>query len=261
MNQSDLANIQRSGQILAQTARVCMMHIRRGSTPHALDSIIHKSIISADATPSFLGFESYKYSSCISVNNILVHGLPTTVPFNNGDIVSIDLGVQYKGWHTDGAFTTIIGSAPTHIHSALRATRKALYDGIAQCFPGKRIGDISHAIQKVGDDNFLCIIKELTGHGIGRNLHEPPNIPNIGSQGTGPVLKQGMIVAIEPMFALPASRASSHRFTCPIATSRDGWSIELAPSLIGVHFEHTIIITDSKPIIVTRCVDSKDNVW
>jgi len=261
MIQPDLTSIVRSGQILAETARMCMDNITVGNTPQAIDTIIHDFVISAGGAPSFLGFESYKYSGCISVNNTLVHGLPTNIPFKDGDVVSIDLGVQYNGWHTDGAFTTIIGSVSPHIHSALLATRKALYNGIAVCLPGMRIGDISHAVQKVADDNSLCIIKELSGHGIGRHLHEPPSIPNFGTKGTGQMLSPGMVLAIEPIFAVPMSLPAPHHFTCPIKTAHDGWSIELNPTLIGVHFEHTVYITDSKPIIVTQFVDSKDNVW
>lgn len=261
MNSKQISYSERSGLILAQTAQECVRSIRVGATPKQIDEIIYTYITSQNAIPSFLGFEGYTYSSCISVNNVLVHGLPTQIPFEDGDIVSIDLGVNYNGFHTDGAFTTHIGTVEKHILKAIKVTREALYKGIDASIPGNRIGDISYAIQKVADRHSLCVIRELSGHGIGMNLHEKPSIPNYGKPGIGAILQPGMCIAIEPMFAVPASATAPQCVGCPISISRDGWSVMLDQKLMGIHFEHTIRITQSKPIILTRLVDSKNQVW
>lgn len=261
MNHRHFADIKESGRILAQAAALSAQSLRQGITPLSIDSLIHKYIISQNAQPSFLGFEGYTYSSCISVNNVLVHGIPSIIPLKNGDVVSVDLGVKYNKWHTDGAFSVSIGTIPTHIHRAINTTRDALYEGIQECVAGKRVGDISSAIQKTAQRGSLCIIKELTGHGIGKNLHEQPNIPNRGARGTGVLLKPGMLLAIEPMFAVPLVLGKTEHLECPITSSHDGWSILLNKNLIGTHFEHTVCITDAEPIIITSLVDSHRNVW
>lgn len=254
-------DIIKSGSILAQVTNICISLIKVGATPVEIDRIIDKEIIYRDAQPSFKGYHGYQAASCISVNNTLVHGVPTNVPFKHGDVISVDLGVKFRDWHTDAAFTIALEPVDYHIKNALANTRKALYAGIAAAKPGKHIGDISSAIESVANSNNLGIIKELSGHGIGNQLHLSPSIPNYGASNTGKKIIPGMMLAIEPMFSVNKNPSNKIYPLTNIITSQDNWSIELPPSQIGIHFEHSIYVTEDEPIILTRYVDTDKTLW
>lgn len=248
----------KSGQILGHTLNLLRSKVKPGVTGLEIDHIAEQEIKRLGGKPAFTGFNDYKYAACVSLNNTLVHGLPNNIPFKPGDVVSIDLGVNYKGWLTDSAITVAVLPIPDEVSILIKATEEALYEGIRQARPGNRIGDISWAIQKVGQKYGLGIAKDLAGHGITKSLHEPPTILNYGDPKTGSILKEGMTIAIEPMFTLYPDPKSAYKTSIYIA--EDGWSIILDHGNIGAHSEHTIQVTKGDPIILTQSVDNQPRI-
>ncbi len=244
-----------SGRILADTLQLIRTKIKTGVTGLEIDKLAKEEIEKRGGIPAFTGFDGYKFAACISLNNTLVHGLPNNQPFQPGDVVSIDLGVNYKGWLTDSAITVAIEPISNEVKNLIKGTEVALIEGIKMARAGNRVGDISWKIQEVANQFKLGIAKDLAGHGITKTLHEPPTILNYGKKGTGPILKAGMTIAIEPMFALYADNPKTDKTS--IFVDQDGWSIVLEHGNIGAHSEHTIQITNSDPIILTQSVDIK----
>lgn len=256
MNTEDLVT---SGKITSQILQLLATKIKAGVNPIHLDSIALKLTKKNKAVPAFLNFEGYPNSICVSVNNILVHGLPSNGKFLPGDVVSVDFGVNYRGCYTDSAFTMQIPPRKKKIMELIINADKSLWDGIEKAKSGNKIFQISEAIEAVAHKNGYGIIHELTGHGIGDQLHLPPNIPNYNNNNQA-VLKKGQVIAVEPMFGL-FSDSKKNPNRADIKVSKDKWSVMLNNINIGVHFEHTIMITGDMPLVLTKPVDTTKFVW
>ena len=213
-----------------------------GMTTSDLDDIISDLITTEDCTASFLGYDGFPRSSCLSINQQVVHGIPGTRMLADGDVLGIDVGLWYKGICVDGAVTIIIGQGSEEAERLLECTKQALFAGIRAIKPFRRVGSISQAIQQVAEENGLGIVRALTGHGVGHHVHEPPEVPNLGRIGDGALLKPGMVLAIEPMFTLGSG---------DVLTEVDGWGIVTADGSLAAQFEHTVIITARGAEIVT----------
>ena len=250
-------NLILSGDILARTLSMVKEKIKIGFQTKQIDQLINNFIIENNAKPAFIGYNKYKHASCISVNNILVHGLPGKYITKNGDIVSIDIGVDYKGAITDGAITLSVGRVPNLLKDAIANTQLALKKGIEKCRVGNKINDISIAIEYIARDNGLGVIKELSGHGTGSKLHLPPSILNYYSKNNNQKIEEGMVLAIEPMFSL----SLDGKIDPSITVGSDKWSIMLKSNNIGIHFEHTVLITNNSPLILTKIIDNILPLW
>jgi methionyl aminopeptidase len=230
-----------AGRIQARCLRMLRSKARPGVTTKELDVAAEKFITSQGAVPSFKGYRGFPGSICTSPNSMVVHGIPGPYELRRGDILSIDVGVTHEGWVADAAITVPIGSAP-QAEPLLGTTRDALFEGIAQAVPGNHLSDISHAIQTRVERDDLSIIRSLVGHGIGRDMHEDPQIPNFGDPGKGPTLEQGMVLAIEPMVNAGGP---------DIRMGSDGWAVYSADDSLTAHFEFTVAVTGDGPRILT----------
>lgn len=240
--QREIIKLKDATRISAEALRVAGEACKAGVTTWEVDKVVEKFIVSQGAEPSFLNYQGFPTSSCISVNDTIIHGIPSkNIVLKDGDIVSVDVGAKYNGYHGDNAFTFKVGNVSKDVEQLLETTEKALYCGIAQAVVGNRIGDISHAIEEAVAP--YGIVKEFVGHGVGKNLHEEPEIPNFGPAGRGPRLMAGMVIAIEPMI----NQASGGIKYCS-----DGWTIKTADGKPSAHFEHTVLITQNEPVILTK---------
>ena len=218
--------------------------IRPGATTADVDKAIYDYIVSRGARPNFKGLYGFPGSACISVNQELIHGIPSKkVVLREGDIVSIDTGAAVHGWNGDNAYTFACGSVDARAQKLLDVTKEALYRGIAAAVPGNRVGDIGAAVQQYVEENGFSVVRNYVGHGVGRELHEDPEVPNYGQPGRGPRLVSGMVIAIEPMV-----NEKSH----VVKTLSDGWTVVTADGGLSAHFEHTIAITPNGPVILTQ---------
>lgn len=218
--------------------------IRPGATTADVDKAIYDYIVSRGAKPNFKGLYGFPGSACISVNQELIHGIPSKkVVLREGDIVSIDTGAAVHGWNGDNAYTFACGSVDAPAQKLLDVTKEALYRGIAAAVPGNRVGDIGAAVQQYVEENGFSVVRNYVGHGVGRELHEDPEVPNYGQPGRGPRLVSGMVIAIEPMV-----NEKSH----VVKTLSDGWTVVTADGGLSAHFEHTIAITPNGPVILTQ---------
>ncbi|OGC11496.1 type I methionyl aminopeptidase [candidate division WOR-1 bacterium RIFOXYA12_FULL_52_29] len=231
-----------AGKIAAESLAVLKDSLRAGMTTSELDAAGEELILKRGAEPVFKGYRGYKHATCISVNSEVVHGIPGGRLIKDGDIVSIDVGVRYKGYCGDNAATFAVGAVSGKASKLIRACREALKAGIKQARAGRRLGDVSSAIQKVSEKHGFSVVRELYGHGIGRDLHEDPLVPNFGFAGEGIHLRAGMIIAIEPMLNTGSWR---------IKTLNDGWTVVTEDGGLSSHFEHTVVITDGDPEILT----------
>ena len=222
-----------AGNIVYQTHQYLKPFIKPGITTKELDKLAHDFIISKDAYPSCLGYEGYPASICISVNEEVVHGIPSKRKLRNGDIVKLDICACYKGYHGDSAWSYAVGDISEEKKYLLKHTEESLYEGLKQVKEGARIGDISNAVENCAKKYKLGVVKELTGHGIGSELHEDPDVPNYGKKGTGPLLKAGMVIAIEPMLNLG---------TADVYLLDDDWTIITQDDKPSAHFEHTVLV-------------------
>ena len=229
-------------QILGQVHGLISRAIAPGVTTIVLDKAAHDYILSKGGSPSFLGFKGFAYTLCISVNEVVVHGFPGSYALKEGDIISVDCGVFYKGYHSDSAYTYTVGEVAPEVLALLKATRQSLDLGIAQCRAGNRVGDIGYAIQTYVESKGYSVVRELVGHGVGQRLHEKPEVPNYGTRGRGPKLVEGMVIAIEPMINLGKKA---------VVQEKDGWTIRTTDRKPSAHFEHTVAIVDGKPDVVT----------
>jgi methionyl aminopeptidase len=198
------------------------------------------------AIPGFKGYKGFPYSICASVNDQVVHGFPNNTPLKEGDVLSIDFGILYKGWYGDAAFTKAVGKVNNNIEKLIKTTEACLYKGIEQAVPMNRIGDISAAIESNAASNGFEVVREYVGHGLGRELHEEPQIPNFGNPGEGYIIKPGMVIAIEPMLTEKSGETK---------TLKDGWTTKTVDGGLSAHFEHTIAIFDQGPKILTMLED------
>ncbi len=231
-----------AGNIVHETREYLRPFIKEGITTKELDTLAEDFIISRGATPSFKGLNDFPCATCISINQEVVHGIPSKRKLRNGDIVSIDIGACYKGYHGDSAWTFAVGEISPAKKALMEHTRESLFKGLEQIKPGNRIGDISHAIEIHAKKYNLGVIRELVGHGVGTSVHEEPDVPNYGEPNRGPVLKEGMVLAIEPMLTL------GRRDICILD---DEWTIETIDNSPAAHFEHTIVVTKDGYEILT----------
>jgi methionyl aminopeptidase len=237
-------NIMReAGRIVAETHRLLQIAIKPGVTTAELDQIAESFIRSQDAVPSFKGYNGFPGSICASVNEELVHGIPGQRRLNEGDIISIDIGAKFQGYHGDSAWTYPVGKISDTAQKLLDVTEQSLYAGLAEAKPDVRLYTISHAIQKSIEDEGFSVVREYVGHGIGADLHEEPQIPNFGSPDRGPRLKSGMVLAIEPMVV------AGERY---VKTLQDNWTVITVDGTLCAHFEHTIAITPDGYEILTK---------
>ncbi|HEY8004435.1 MAG TPA: type I methionyl aminopeptidase, partial [Phenylobacterium sp.] len=231
-----------AGAVLVATMELLHGKIRPGVRTSELDLAAERFIRSRGAVPTFKGYRGFPGSICASPNAMVVHGIPGRYRLKGGDIVSVDIGVTLDGWVADAARTFAVGEIGPVQQNLLAATRQALYAGVEQCRAGNRMGDVSHAIQLVAEDAGLSVVRSLVGHGVGRSMHEDPQVPNYGSPGKGPLLEEGMVLAIEPMTT--AGRPA-------VRIARDGWAIFSQDDSPAAHFEFTVAITADGPRILT----------
>lgn len=234
--------LKEAGHIVYLTHQYLRPHIKAGIKTKELDRLAEEFIRSKGATPSFKGYEGFPSTLCISINDEVVHGFPSDRVLQDGDIISIDIGACYKGYHGDSAWTYTVGKVSDDAKYLLEHTEKALYEGIKQAKVGNRIGDISYAVEKYATEHNLGVVKELVGHGVGTSVHESPDVPNYGTKGTGPKIRDGMVIAIEPMLTLGSP---------DIYIEDNDWTVKTEDSSLSAHFEHTIAITNEGVIILT----------
>lgn len=231
-----------AGKIVYETHRHLKKLIKPGITSLELDKAAEEFIISKGATPSFKGYQGFPNATCISINDEVVHGIPGNRKLKKGDIISIDIGACYQGYHGDSAWSYPVGEVDERKSYLLKHTKKALFEGIMQVKPGNRIGDISNAVENYANKHNLGIVRELVGHGVGNHLHEDPDVPNYGPKGTGPLLKPGMVIAIEPMLNLGND---------DIVVEDNDWTITTLDNEPSAHFEHTVLVTEDGYQILT----------
>jgi len=238
----EVEKIKQSADILGRAHGEIAKYVKKGVKTSFLDKIAEEYIRDHGAVPSFKGYNGFPSSLCISVNEVVVHGFPSEYELKDGDIISVDCGVFHQGFHSDSAYTYPIGEVSPSVLALLKATRDSLYLGIEAAKFGNRIGDIGYAIQKFVEAKGYTVVRELVGHGLGRKLHESPEVPNYGKKGSGPLLKHGMVIAIEPMINLG---------TRNIVQEKDGWTIRTADRKPSAHYEHTVAIFEDRTEVLT----------
>ncbi|MCM1577345.1 MAG: type I methionyl aminopeptidase [Ruminococcus sp.] len=240
----DLEKMRLAGQISADALHYGGQSIRPGMSTYELDKIIHDYIVKHGARPNFLNYGGFPGSACISLNNKVIHGIPSKREIiKEGDIVSIDTGACIDGFNGDNAYTFAVGNVSEEARQLLKVTEESLYKGIAQAVVGNRVGDISHAVEQHCTSYGYGVVKEYVGHGVGAKLHEAPEVPNFGRPGRGPRLIAGMTIAIEPMINAVGEE---------VKVLPDGWTVLTKSGSLSAHFEHTIAITSDGPVILTK---------
>ena len=242
---AELEVMQQAGGIVADTHALLAEHIRPGVTTAELDRIADEYIRSRGGVPTFLGYPGpypYPASICASLNEVVVHGIPNDEPLEEGDVLSVDVGVTYQGFVGDSAYTYRVGEVDPEAERLLEAGQAALSAGIEKARAGAYLTDISHAVQTATEEAGFSVVRSLVGHGVGRNMHEDPQIPNFGEPGRGPVLAPGMTLAIEPMITVG---------THEVVVREDHWTIASADDSLAAHFEHTVAVTEGEPRILT----------
>ncbi len=245
--QEEIEKIREGGKILNRILQQTAKLAKPGISTWELNAFAEAEILKAGGRPSFKGYgpkgHQFPAGLCTSLNSVVVHGVPSkNQVLKEGDILGLDIGMEYKGLYTDTAITVAVGNITKEAQRLLELTKKALSIGIEQARIGNKVGDISAAVQKVADDNHLGIIRDLVGHGVGHAVHEDPQVPNYGKKGAGPELKEGLVIAIEPMFTLG---------TDDIFIEDDGWTVTTRDQSLAAHFEHTVAITKNGPEILT----------
>ena len=235
-----------AGRLVGETHKYLKQFIKEGITTIELDKLAEDFIRKNGGIPTEKGYEGYPASICASVNDEVVHGIPGKRKLKNGDIITIDMVISYKGYQADSAWTYAVGEISKEKKYLMEHTEKALYEGLKQVKPGNRLGDVSHAIQEYAESHNLSVVRELSGHGIGTEMHEDPDIPNYGKKGTGILLKKGMTLAIEPMLNLGKR---------DIAILNDDWTIVTLDGSDSAHYEHTVVVTSDGCEIITKRLD------
>jgi len=241
-SRSEVEKIRKASQIVADTLQMVGSHIKSGVTAVELDQLAEDYITAQGARPAFKGYYGFPATLCISLNDEVVHGIPNERKLQDGDLVSVDCGAEKDGYYGDHAITFTVGSITEEQQRLVDVTRESLEKGIAQAVPGNHLYDIGHAVQEFAEAAGYGVVRQLVGHGIGTQLHEEPQVPNYGEAGTGPRLKPGMVIAIEPMIT---------EGSYDIYTGDDGWTVYTADGKLAAHFEHTIVITDDGPEILS----------
>ena len=231
-----------SAQLVSKTLGMLAPHVKPGVTTLQLDKMAEEYIRDHGAIPGFLGLYDFPNTLCMSPNEQVVHGFPTNKPLLEGDIISIDCGVLMNGFYGDQAYTFEVGEVSAEIKKLLKITKESLYKGIEQCRAGNRIGDVSYAVQQHAEAAGYGVVKELVGHGLGRNMHEDPQVPNYGKRGRGKKIENGLVIAIEPMINMGTAR---------VRQLSDGWSIVTADRAPSAHFEHDVAVVNGEPDILS----------
>jgi len=239
---AELAIMREAGRITAAALRVVAGAVKPGVTTAQLDALAEETIRAAGAKPAFKGYHGFPGTLCTSVDGQVVHGIPGPRVLREGEILSVDCGAIVDGYYGDSAMTFPVGQVSVEARRLMDVTRESLEAGIARCVPGMRLYDISAAVQTVAEAAGFSIVREYVGHGIGRSMHEDPQVPNYGKAGTGPTLKPGMVLAIEPM--VNAGRADVHSLD-------DGWTVVTVDGSMSAHFEHTVAVTEHGPMVLT----------
>lgn len=241
-NNEELDLMRQAGKILSDTLKMIEENVYVGQTTNNLNKLANDYIISRDATPSFLGYEGFPFSICASRNDEVVHGFCDDRPLEDGDIISIDCGVCYKGWQSDAARTFLVGNVKWEVQKLVEETKQSFFEGIKDIKAGCKLGNISHKVQVHLEKNGYGVVRELVGHGIGREMHEDPMVPNYGPFNSGIVLEAGMTLAIEPMSTLGKRN---------VVLASNGWTVQTEDGLPSAHYENTVIITNEGVEILT----------
>ena len=241
-NEHELEAMRQACKITAAARALAGEMVRPGVSTKAIDQAVHDYIVGQGAKPSFLHYNGYPASACISVNSTVIHGIPGGYILKEGDIVSVDVGAYYKGFHGDCAATFACGAISTEARKLIDVTKQSFFEGIAQAKKGNRVQDISHAIQTYVESNGFSVVRTFVGHGVGAQLHEEPEVPNFGHSGRGPRLLPGMTLAIEPMV-----NVGTHE----VRVLKDGWTVVTCDGKLSAHYENTVLITDGEPEILT----------
>jgi methionyl aminopeptidase len=240
----ELGLMRRGGHILADVMDRLRTFVEPGMSTQEIDEEVESFIRQRGAVPAFKGYRGFPATVCISINEEIVHGIPSPHRrIKEGDIVGLDLGCIVEGYYADCAFTLPLGDIPPRVHQLLDVTRESLDLAIAECRPGRRVSDVSHAVQRYVEGHGFSVVRAFVGHGIGRQLHEDPQVPNFGDPGRGPQLKPGMVLAVEPMVTMG---------THEVRILDDHWTAVTADGSLAAHFEHTIAVTDDGPEVLTR---------
>lgn len=239
----EIAKMRRAGEITAGALIAAGEALKAGMTTKELDTVVRKYITSHGAKPSFLGYGGFPGSACISVNDEVIHGIPGPRKLMEGDIVSVDVGAYYDGYHGDSCKTFAVGEISDNAKALMKSTEESLYKAIELVRPGVRLGDIGAAIQKYNESNGFSVVREYVGHGVGKELHEEPEVPNFGKEGHGVKLQAGMVIAIEPMI---------NEGTANIKVLPDGWTVKTLDGKLSAHFEHTVAVTANGCVILTQ---------
>ena len=239
---ADFEKMKVAGAVVAAAHAAVREPAVPGTTMLELDAIAHEVIRDADCRPSFLGYHGFPASICASPNEVIVHGIPNGYKLREGDVLSIDVGAIHDGWHGDAAYTMAVGEVPPEVTQLIDATERGLWAGINAAKAGNRLGDVGAAISAVAEPYGYGVVREYIGHGIGRQMHEAPDVPNYGKAGRGLKLKAGMAIAIEPMFNLG---------TAETKVLDDGWTVVTQDGKLSAHWEHTVLITKAGPVVST----------
>ena len=242
-NNEEIEMMRKSALLVSKTLSIIAAELKPGITTLSLDKMIGDYIRDHHAIPSFLSYNGYPFNSCLSVNDVVVHGFPNKKELREGDIISVDIGVILNGWHGDHAYTFAIGDPGKDLAELIKVTKESLYKGIDKAIVNNRIGDISFAIQEYTEKKHgYGVVRELVGHGLGRSLHEDPQVPNYGKRGSGVKLKEGIVLAIEPMINLGKKE---------VFTESDGWTVRTRDGKPSVHFEHDVCVRKNKADILS----------
>ena len=241
--------MRRAGRILAEVMAELEKKIAPGVTTAELDRIARRAIESRGAKPAFLGYQGFPATICASPNEVVVHGIPKDEPLKEGDLISIDVGLFYDGYAADMAKTFAVGEVSEEAKRLIKVAEEAFYKGLAEARPGRRVGDVAAAIQRHVEDAGFWVVREFVGHGIGREFHEDPQVPNFGRPGTGPKLRPGMVLAIEPMITLYPAR---------VVVLQDGWTASSGRGNLAAHYEHTVAITEEGPEVLTALGEERE---
>jgi methionyl aminopeptidase len=241
-SKEEIAVMREAGRAVAQVLEILREEIKPGVVGKRLDDVVRREFARRGVTPTFLDYHGYPARVCVSVNDEVVHGIPNSRAFQEGDVVSIDLGATYKGFVGDSAITVCVGRVSPKADQLVRITEEALWEGIRAARAGARLGEVSAAVQARAEQNGFSVVREYVGHGIGRDMHEDPQVPNFGRSEQGPLLQKGMVLAIEPMVTAGDWRTKR---------DADNWTVRTLDGSLAAHFEHTVAITDGEAEVLT----------
>jgi len=241
-SKEEIALMREAGRAVGQVLEILKREIKPGLVGKKLDDIVRREFARRGVTPTFLGYQGYPARVCVSINDEVVHGIPNSRPLQEGDIVSIDLGATCKGFVGDAAITVCVGRVSPEAERLVRITEEALWEGIRAARVGVRLGEVSAAVQARAEQNGFSVVREYVGHGIGREMHEEPQVPNFGRPEQGPLLQKGMVLAIEPMVTAGDWRTKR---------DSDNWTVRTLDGSLAAHFEHTVVITDGAAEVLT----------